>query len=118
MLRRNSNENFIRSVDTLKRILLSKQKRPDLILTNDDYAQAVYAAIADCGLRIPDDLAVIGMDNLRSGLCMRPELSTFDIDSKAGLAFLVDSLCRRIEDPGRPYGHMVMKMKYISRKSC
>ncbi|MFC0528666.1 LacI family DNA-binding transcriptional regulator [Phytohabitans kaempferiae] len=49
----------------------------------DDLALCVLAAMADLGLRAPDDLAVIGFDETRHGALWRPALTTVHIDARA-----------------------------------
>jgi LacI family transcriptional regulator len=49
-----------------------------IFAANDQTAMGVYQAAKDAGLRIPDDLSVIGFDNLRESVYMDPPLSTID----------------------------------------
>lgn len=59
--------------------LLSQPNPPTAIMaSSDDTALGVYDA-ADClGLRIPDDLSVIGFDNTPTGALLHPPLTTVD----------------------------------------
>ncbi|MFI1372230.1 LacI family DNA-binding transcriptional regulator [Streptomyces longwoodensis] len=68
---------------------------------NDEYAVLVLSALADQGVRVPEDTAVIGADDLLLGRLVRPRLSTVHIRLPAGrdLAELVD---RAVRNPGAP----------------
>ncbi|MFJ9038901.1 LacI family DNA-binding transcriptional regulator [Streptomyces sp. NPDC102406] len=63
---------------------------------NDEYAMLLMRALQDTGAAIPDDVAVIGADDLMLGRLLRPRLSTVRIDLPSGeeLAGLVDRLVR------------------------
>ncbi|MGW7114380.1 LacI family DNA-binding transcriptional regulator [Streptomyces xanthophaeus] len=63
---------------------------------NDEYAMLLMRALQDEGLRIPEDVAVIGADDLLIGRLLRPRLSTVQIEMPTGdhLASLVDRAVR------------------------
>jgi len=61
------------------RKLLSLANRPTAIFAaNDMSAMGVYQAAKEAGLKIPDDLSVVGFDNLRDSALMTPALTTVD----------------------------------------
>jgi DNA-binding LacI/PurR family transcriptional regulator len=60
---------------------------------NDETALAVMSAADDAGLKVPGDLAVIGMDDIPSARSARPPLTTVKLDSDA-LAEHVTGLLR------------------------
>ncbi|MGW1939524.1 LacI family DNA-binding transcriptional regulator [Streptomyces goshikiensis] len=63
---------------------------------NDEYAMLLMRALQDEGLRVPEDVAVIGADDLLIGRLLRPRLSTVQIGMPTGdhLASLVDQAVR------------------------
>ncbi|MGW5852350.1 LacI family DNA-binding transcriptional regulator [Streptomyces sp. NPDC055254] len=65
---------------------------------NDEYAMLLMRAFQDERLRVPEDVAVIGVDDLLIGRLLRPRLSTVRIEMPTGdhLASLVD---RAVRDP-------------------
>lgn len=84
---------------------------------NDEYAMLLMRALQDEGLRIPEDVAVIGADDLMLGRLLRPRLSTVHIELPSGrdLAELVD---RAVRDPGgKPGVHTVLGASVIQRES-
>jgi DNA-binding LacI/PurR family transcriptional regulator len=74
-------------------------------------------ALQDEGLRIPEDTAVIGADDLMLGRLLRPRLSTVHIELPSGrdLAELVDHAVR---NPGAaPETHKVLGATVVHRES-
>ncbi|THA57600.1 LacI family DNA-binding transcriptional regulator [Streptomyces sp. A1136] len=63
---------------------------------NDEYAMLLMRALQDAGLRVPEDVAVMGADDLLLGRLLRPRLSTVRIGMPTGdhLAALVDRAVR------------------------
>nr|WP_189955480.1 LacI family DNA-binding transcriptional regulator [Streptomyces alanosinicus] len=84
---------------------------------NDEYAMLLMRALQDEGLRVPEDVALIGADDLMLGRLLRPRLSTVHIELPSGrdLAELVD---RAVRDPGgEPEVHKVLGASVVRRES-
>lgn len=84
---------------------------------NDEYAMLVMRALQDEGVRIPQDVAVIGADDLMLGRLLRPRLSTVHIELPSGrdLAELVD---RAVRNPAAaPESHKVLGATVVHRES-
>ncbi|MER6949175.1 LacI family DNA-binding transcriptional regulator [Nonomuraea sp. NPDC000554] len=64
---------------------------------NDDYAMLLMAALADNGLSVPGDVAVVGCDDLPLAKLLRPRLTTIRLsvtDAPAMLAQTLDEIVR------------------------
>ncbi len=62
------------------KILLSQDKKPTAIFAgNDQMAFGVIYAAVEMGLRVPEDLAVIGFDNIPLSSFFVPPLSTIEV---------------------------------------
>ncbi|MGW1005642.1 LacI family DNA-binding transcriptional regulator [Streptomyces sp. NPDC002520] len=84
---------------------------------NDEYAMLLMRALQDEGLRIPEDVAVVGADDLMLGRLLRPRLSTVRIELPSGrdLAEFVD---RAVHDPGgEPEVRKVLGASLVRRAS-
>ncbi|MEF2736384.1 MAG: LacI family DNA-binding transcriptional regulator [Bifidobacterium choerinum] len=73
--------------------------RPDaIIVATDPMAVGVLQAFASAGVKVPDDIAVISVNNLPIAQYTAPPLSTFDIDQHelvyAALETLKDAIAR------------------------
>jgi DNA-binding LacI/PurR family transcriptional regulator len=82
------------------RELLDRTDRPTGVLcVSDAFALEVLRAAADLGLRVPEDVSVVGYDDSRIASLARPPLTTIrqDVATKARLA--VAALVRAINNP-------------------
>ncbi|MGW0080426.1 LacI family DNA-binding transcriptional regulator [Streptomyces sp. NPDC003393] len=66
---------------------------------NDEYAMLLMRALQDHGVRIPEDTAVLGADDLMLGRLLRPRLSTVHIDLPSG-RYVADLVDRAVHHPG------------------
>ncbi|MFD7628625.1 LacI family DNA-binding transcriptional regulator [Streptomyces sp. NPDC059851] len=84
---------------------------------NDEYAMLLMRALLDEGLRVPEDVAVIGADDLLLGRLLRPRLSTVRIAMPTGdhLAELVDRAVR--ESPGTADRYGPVAVTAVHRES-
>lgn len=73
---------------------------------NDEVALAVLAGARQLGVSIPDDLAVIGVDDIPAAALAAPPLTTVASDITATVADIVDAVLSKLEDrplqPRRP----------------
>ncbi|MET9700205.1 LacI family DNA-binding transcriptional regulator [Streptomyces sp. NPDC006529] len=91
---------------------------PDAVFAyNDEYAMLLMRALQDEGLRVPEDVAVMGADDLLIGRLLRPRLSTVRIEMPTGdhLAALVDRAVREPSEP--PARHDLMSATAVPRES-
>jgi LacI family transcriptional regulator len=83
------------------RALLDRPRRPTAVFAfNDRMAMGVYHAAAERGVRVPDQLSVIGFDNqelIAEGL--RPQLTTMALPHYEMGVWAVDALIQRIKEP-------------------
>ncbi|WP_291751152.1 LacI family DNA-binding transcriptional regulator [Cellulomonas sp. 73-92] len=63
---------------TMTRILASGVKPDAVVAFTDTLALGALAALQDHGLRVPDDVLLIGFDNIEESSYSRPPLSTID----------------------------------------
>ena len=82
------------------RALLSQNHRPTaLFAANDDSAIGVMFALAERGCRVPDDMAVIGFDDIPSAKYQIPSLSTIHVPICEMGRRAVETLVAAIDDP-------------------
>ena len=59
--------------------LLSRKNKPTAVFAGNDYiALGCYRAIRDSGLKVPDDISVVGFDNIALSAEVVPPLTTID----------------------------------------
>ena len=72
---------------------LSSSRHPTGIYTfNDEYAFPLMGALNDCGLRVPQDIALIGTDNIAFSAFVRPALTTLSFDNVAAGQRVIETL--------------------------
>ena len=81
----------------LARIMLQRPNPPDILITcNDNMAIGAYRAIKELGLKIPDDVAVAGFNDIPVAQLLHPPLSTVKIPSELIGETAVDLLIERL----------------------
>jgi LacI family transcriptional regulator len=79
--------------------VMRSQKKPTAVFVhNDTLAMGVYRAIHELNLRIPDDLSIVGYDNLDSCQFMYPPLTTVEFPIRHLARAGVDLLMKRINE--------------------
>jgi DNA-binding LacI/PurR family transcriptional regulator len=74
-------------------------------------------AVFDAGLRVPEDVAIIGVDNIEEGRYARPSLSTVSLDTPFIARQAVSRIVVRIEDPNIPAVEITAPHHVIPRES-
>lgn len=100
------------------RKLLALPNRPQAIFAmSDSIAIGAYQAIWQAGLRIPQDIAIIGYDNIELTQFLAPPLSTIH-QPKARLAKnAVEQLLARIREPNKPIETIQLEPELVKRSS-
>lgn len=96
------------------------QQHPDITALfgcNDDFALAAMRAAQALGRRIPEDLSVIGFDNIDVAKHVTPALTTMHVD-KAAMGWLaVQLLVNRIENPESDPVTSLLRTRLVVRDS-
>ena len=64
---------------------------------NDDVALALLAGARDLGLRVPEEIAIIGVDNTRVGQLWSPQLSSVDTSFRELISGIASDLRARLD---------------------
>ncbi|MEM1098645.1 MAG: LacI family DNA-binding transcriptional regulator [Planctomycetota bacterium] len=84
---------------------------------NDQFAIAALCAFAEAGIRIPDDLSVVGHDNLPESRYTVPPLTTIDIDVPGLITAATDLLTSRITGKSRERQSVSQAGRIVVRRS-
>lgn len=99
--------------------LLALDDRPDAVFCFSDLlAVGAMRAVADAGLRVPEDVAVIGIDDLDEGRFSRPSLSTVSLDTPFIARESVRRVIDRIADPDLPAAEITAPHRLVLRESA
>lgn len=98
-------------------LLKSSQSFSALIVANDHMALGAYRALKEQGLRIPEDISVIGFDDIPEADFLDPPLTTVRQDFAMLGQQSVDYLISLIKDKDTPRYHRVLFPSLIERSS-
>lgn len=98
--------------------LLTRDPRPTAIFAaNDAVAIGVLSAAAELGLRVPDDLSVVGYDNTHLAGTQPISLTTIDQPRRAMGRSAAALLSDRISDPGKSSRLRQVTPQLVARRS-
>jgi LacI family transcriptional regulator len=82
----------------MKRLFDKKLSFTAVFAANDEMALGVYKACAEYQIRIPEQLAVVGVDNHRISKYISPSLSTVDQPKYAMGALILEKLIDQMNE--------------------
>lgn len=98
--------------------LLSLPNRPTAVFAaNNVLTEGTWRAAAELGLRIPEDVSVVGFDDAPWMSMVRPGVSTRQQDAGALGATALRALLERIDTPDAPVRTLVLPTSFLDRGS-
>lgn len=83
--------------------VLKKEDRPTaLFCANDAIAMFVYKEVQKLGLSIPDDISIVGFDNLKEASLLKPKLTSINVLKKELGKIAVEQLLYKIRFRNAP----------------
>ena len=107
---------------TDKGILYDKIDFPDemptaFVCNSDETAFRVISALKSKGVRVPEDISVVGYDNYTvSSICI-PTITTVEVDLDKMAAESVDIMVKKLDDPSYHEGRRIISGKLIVKNS-
>jgi DNA-binding LacI/PurR family transcriptional regulator len=99
--------------------LLQQQPRPTALFAgNDTIALGAMAAIREHGLRIPEDVAVVGFDDIPTAPFMSPALTTIQAPAILQGKTAIDMLLQRMQGKVPAKQRVELESPLIVRDSC
>jgi LacI family transcriptional regulator len=89
-----------------------------LFVTSDEQAIGVLRAAAECGVRVPDDLAVCSFDGIEASAYTVPALTTIRQPFDEVCRTAVEWLVAKVLDPDHPTTREVLPTTLVKRGSC
>lgn len=98
--------------------LLALNPLPQAVFTsNDAMAVGVYHALYQAGLSVPQDIAVIGYDDIELARYMTPPLTTIHQPKDELGELAIDTLLHRLAEPGGSQQLLVLTPELVERGS-
>ena len=88
-----------------------------IVCANDIIALNAIKTINRNGKRVPEDISIIGFDNIRAGEFMSPRLSTFNIPRQEIGEEVAKYVANSIKSHQIPYSQIVIRCNFIERDS-
>ncbi len=98
--------------------LRSGQRFDALVVGNNEMTLGTLEAISLLGLRIPDDIAVVSVDDLPTGSLLASPLTAVVQPSFAVGREAMRLLLRRVQAPDAPAQHIRLRAGFVHRRSC
>ncbi|KXB64689.1 transcriptional regulator, LacI family [Leptotrichia wadei] len=99
--------------------ILKLENRPTAVFCgNDSIAMGAYKAIRENKLKIPEDISIIGFNDLKLSQYSIPPLTTIKIDTKLIAQETVNSLIELLEGKRDYHKKVFLPIELIERESC
>lgn len=100
----------------MRQLLLQK---PDAVfVASDTMALGALRAIREAGMTVPEDIALVGFDDLPPAIQADPQLTTIEHPIERMGMIAVDLLVQRIRAPEGPPQQIILPARLIIRESC
>ncbi len=83
----------------------------------DDMCLSVIRAVESLGLSIPDDIAIVGYDNIALSALLPTPLTSIDTHAKLIGSMAIKQLVKKIEDPTTAPSKILLKPELVVRES-
>jgi LacI family transcriptional regulator len=100
-----------------RRLLTESHRFTALLAFNDSSAIGAIRAIREAGLSVPDDISVVGFDDIQSAAYSNPPLTTIRQPLQKMGEIAARTLLSRINDPEKVLSEMLIEPELIVRKS-
>jgi LacI family transcriptional regulator len=98
--------------------LLTSRFRPTAVFCVSDHeAKFVYSAAAHLGLAIPDDISVVGFNDLDFSEMLQPKLTTMHLDAELMGRHVAEMMLRRLEDKIHDLSVVKVEAELVERDS-
>ncbi|MCK6581161.1 MAG: LacI family transcriptional regulator [Anaerolineae bacterium] len=104
--------------EAMRSILQESPHPTALYAMNDVMAFGAYQAIYEAGLRIPEDIAVVGFDNIRLANYVAPPLTTINEPDVEQGRRAAEMLLALIDSRQPEEKHVTLETQLVVRRSC
>jgi LacI family transcriptional regulator len=103
----------------MNRLLAANRELPTAIFAmNDSIAFGAGKALIEHGLKIPEDISIVGFDDHMLSAHMNPPLTTYKVDFGKIMGGITTKLISIIEEGSNEFEQSVVESRLIERESC
>lgn len=88
-----------------------------IVCGNDTTALGVFRALTEKGVKVPEEISLVGFDDIESAAYMSPSLTTVHVPKSELGRFAVKLLVDRLEHPRSYHVQMAIPFEFIERES-
>jgi LacI family transcriptional regulator len=101
------------------RALMALPRRPTAVfVANNLMTLGAFRALHEAGIRIPDEVALVGFDDMPWATSLNPPLTATSQPSQEIGSAAADLLLDRIARPDRAIRHLILETRLVVRASC
>ncbi|WP_028608900.1 LacI family DNA-binding transcriptional regulator [Paenibacillus harenae] len=104
--------------ELMNEMLLGGEPPTALFAVSDDMALGAMNCLYDRGLKVPDDMSVIGFDGSQLTELVRPRLTSMEQPIHEMGKLTVDTMLKLIDGTYQPNGDIIMDHRMVVRDSC
>ena len=94
------------------------EEQPDaLICSNDKMAIVMCKALSQCGLKVPEDISIVGFDDIELSNMVAPRITTMRVDKVLMGKKAMECLLKCMEKPKEKVEKLVLDVQLIERDS-
>lgn len=97
--------------------LLERTRPTAIVAANDNVAIGVLKYLKERNIRVPEEMSVIGFDNIEVASMINPSLTTFDVPKRDLGRFSVTFLLDRMENPRKRNIRITIPYELVIRES-
>ena len=111
-------ERKLRDMGTMQQLLALPQRPQAVFVGNDAMAVGAYQALYQAGLHIPQDMALVGYDDIELARYMTPPLTTIHQPKDELGELAIDVLIHRMADPQQKQQRVQLTPELVVRGSA
>lgn len=104
--------------EAMQTLLALKERPPAVFICNDAMAVGAYQALYQAGLKVPEDMAIVGYDDIELARYMTPPLTTIHQPKDELGELAIDVLIHRIADPSQQQQRLQLTPVLMERGSA
>jgi DNA-binding LacI/PurR family transcriptional regulator len=99
-------------------ILKMPQHPTAIFAANDEMAISTIAALKDQGVMVPEEMAIVSIDNIDLAKMVRPSLTTVDVPKRRMATYAMQVLMMKEQFKNQEPASIVLPTELIVRESC
>jgi GntR family transcriptional regulator, arabinose operon transcriptional repressor len=104
--------------ESFVRRMLESQRPEGVVCANDLTAARLMQTLLGIGVRIPEDIRIVGMDDVRYASLLPVALTTIHQDCAGIGAVAMATMLERLEHPKLPVRDVLVPVRLVIRRSC